>query len=122
MSYNPLKMQGLWPWLLQRVSAAFLVIGMLVHFWALHFYLDKPLDFEDVWLRFRTPGWIVFDLLLLIAALYHGLNGVWGIFNDYLPKPGSRKVVGWVLVVVGVLCFLWGVYILAPFATLTPGV
>jgi succinate dehydrogenase hydrophobic membrane anchor protein len=120
MSYNPVNTQGLWSWLLQRVSAVFLVVGMFAHFWVLHFYLQKPLDFKDVWLRFRTPGWIVFDFFLLIAVIYHGMNGVWAIFQDYCPRVGPRKAVGWILCILGALAFVWGVYILAPFATLQP--
>ena len=122
MSYNPINTQGLWPWFLQRVSATFLVIGLLAHFWVLHFSIEKPLDFKDVWVRFRTPGWMLFDVLLLVACLYHGLNGMFAIVQDYVPKREIRTAVGWILVILGILGFIWGVYVLAPFARLTPRV
>ena len=60
--------QGLWPWLFQRVSAAFLVIGLAVHFLVLHFMIERPVTMAKVAERLQAPGWMVFDSLLLLPA------------------------------------------------------
>lgn len=108
----------LWSWVLQRISAAFLVVGLFVHFWVLH-YIDsasKPVTFELVAERLRQPGWIIFDSLLLIAVVYHGLNGIWSIVLDWNPGKTVRQILGWGLSVIGVLALIIGIYTLIPFA------
>ncbi|MFQ6618847.1 MAG: succinate dehydrogenase, hydrophobic membrane anchor protein, partial [Fidelibacterota bacterium] len=86
---------GLWPWLFQRITAIFLVIGLVVHFYVLHFVIEGDITFEKVASRLSSPWWITFDLLLLAAVIYHGLNGVWGIILDYNPRVTARKWIGW---------------------------
>lgn len=102
-------------WFLQRISAAFLVIGLFVHFWVLHFALEKPLSFDKVQARLISPGWIIFDAILLLCVVYHGINGLWGIYLDFNPGEKARKIIGWFLFVIGVLSFFFGAYILFPF-------
>ena len=48
---------GLWPWLLQRLSAAFLIVGLAGHFLAVHFLVNKEklLGFRDIAARMATP-------------------------------------------------------------------
>ena len=102
-------------WFLQRVSALFIVIGMFVHFWVLHYFLDKPLSFDKVVARLTSPWWVIFDSLLLITVVYHALNGIWNILTDYNPSPSLRKFYGWGLFIVGLLTVIWGLYTLIPF-------
>ncbi len=102
-------------WFMQRISALFLVVGMFVHFWVLHFFLEKPLTFEDVFARLTSPGWVIFDSLLLLAVIYHGLNGVWNVLTDYNPSKQLRKVYGWGLFLIGTATFIWGMITLIPF-------
>jgi len=102
-------------WFMQRISALFLVIGMVVHFWVLHYFIEKPLTFEKVVERLSSPGWILFDSLLLIAVVYHGLNGVWNVLTDYNPSPKLKKFYGWGLFLIGVATVIWGFITLIPF-------
>jgi succinate dehydrogenase cytochrome b556 subunit len=108
----------IWSWFLQRVSAVFLVIGLLVHFWVLHYINidEKPITFSIVQQRLQSPLWIAFDSLLLLAVVYHALNGIWSIFLDWNPRKSIRKILGWSLSVVGVVSFVLGIYILFPFS------
>ena len=102
-------------WFMQRISALFLVIGMLVHFWVLHYFIEKPITFEKVVARLTSPGWILFDSLLLLAVIYHGLNGIWNILVDYNPSGVLRKTYGWILFLIGLATFIWGMATLIPF-------
>jgi len=111
-----LAKQGFWPWVLQRLTGLILVVGLAVHFWVLHFAIERPVTFDKVLERLRYPGWVLFDLLLLVAAIYHGLNGLWAIILDYAPNDLSKRVVGLVLWIVGIVTLLIGVHVLAGFA------
>jgi succinate dehydrogenase / fumarate reductase membrane anchor subunit len=109
--------RGSWSWLLQRVTGVYLVIGIVVHFWVLH-YSGDPLakEFQHVAHRLSRPGWFLFDLSLLFAALYHGLNGIYNIILDFNIREGARKVVGWILWWIGVIASGLGIWILTSFA------
>ncbi len=103
-------------WFLQRISAIFLALGLLVHFWVLHFVIERPVTFLKVQERLLTPGWIVFDLLLLTAAVYHALNGLWNVIVDYNPSSTLRKIIGWVFFIIGFALIIIGIYVLIPFS------
>lgn len=102
-------------WYLQRITAIFLAFGLLVHFWVLHFVIERPVTFAKVQERMLTPGWVIFDLLLLIFAVYHGLNGLWNVIIDYNPPAGLRKFLGWLFFIVGLALVIVGFYALIPF-------
>jgi len=110
------RIAGVWPWFIQRVSAIFLLVGMIVHFWVLHYYLEKPLSFDKVIARLRSPEWVIFDLLLLAAVMYHGLNGIYAIMTDWKMSNSAKKTWGWILSIIGIATFCAGVYILIPFS------
>lgn len=102
-------------WFLQRITAIFLAFGLLVHFWVLHFVIERPVTFAKVQERMLTPGWVIFDLLLLVFVLYHALNGLWNIIIDYNPSPAFRKVLGWGIFIFGLALLIIGIYALIPF-------
>lgn len=107
-----------WSWTLQRVTAVFLIFGMILHFGVLHYtdIADKPVTFAVIQERLQSLWWIIFDLLLLIAALYHALNGIWSIVLDWNPRKTVRKSLGWSLSVIGIIALIIGIYTLIPFA------
>jgi succinate dehydrogenase / fumarate reductase membrane anchor subunit len=102
-------------WFLQRITAIFLAFGLFVHFWVLHFVIERPVTFVKVQERMLTPGWVIFDLLLLIFAVYHALNGLWNVVIDYNPSAGLRNFLGWLFFIVGLALVIVGIYALIPF-------
>ena len=105
---------GLWPWLLQRVSALFLILGLGGHFLAVHFFVDKNrmLTFGEIASRMASPGWLIFDGLLLLAGLYHGLNGVNNVLRDHIRSKGARTGIGWLLFLLGAGLAAYGFIVL----------
>jgi succinate dehydrogenase hydrophobic anchor subunit len=84
-------------WLYMRVSAVLLLGLVLGHLYIMHILQGTDrIDFAFVAERFSTPFWRVYDLLILVLALSHGLNGLRGIVNDYTPAgwgvaPGVER-------------------------------
>jgi succinate dehydrogenase hydrophobic membrane anchor protein len=105
---------GLWSWLMQRVTGAILVVGMAVHIFILPLS-GKTITFETVSARLRHAGWLIFDLVLLAACLYHGFNGLWSVLLDFKPSPGFRRLSAQVLTGLGVLLLIYGAFALVPF-------
>ena len=108
------QQRGLWPWLFQRITGAYLVFGMAVHVIVLPLGRET-ISFESVAERLRNPWWFLFDFLLLSVCLYHGFNGLWSVFLDFNPPEGLRRSIGWALTVFGFMWVVFGFCVLLPF-------
>ena len=103
-----------WSWIFMRLSGLALVFLALIHFTITHIVNDVvETDYDFVAERWHNPAWRLFDWLLLVLALGHGLNGLRWIVDDYVRSPGRRKAVKGVLygltgvlVIVGTLTIL----------------
>lgn len=102
-------------WYMQRITAMILVVGLFVHFWVLHFAIERPVTFEKVQDRLLSPGWVFFDVILLIAVIYHAFNGLYNVISDYNPRPALQKIIAWTLIFVGVIIVIYGILALLPF-------
>ncbi len=102
-------------WYMQRITAMILVVGLFVHFWVLHFAIERPVTFEKVQDRLLSPGWVLFDVVILMAAIYHAFNGLFNVISDYNPRPAVKKIIGWGLTFLGACIVIYGIYALLPF-------
>ncbi len=77
-----------------RVSGLALVFLALVHFALTHIVNDvAETDSGFVADRWANPLWRLFDWALLALALFHGLNGLRWIIDDYVRSAGARTLV-----------------------------
>ena len=60
----------------------------------------------------KETGFVIFDSLLLLFCLFHGLNGVRNVAYDYLNRDQHRRLVTVGLAVLGVFLFGYGLAIL----------
>lgn len=105
-----------WAWLLQRVSAAFLLFFLGAHLWVLHFALgDEKISFERVQVRLHQPFFQVLDVFLLAVVLYHALYGVRSVVLDFRVKGAGKHILTWGLVAVGIIGFIYGLITLRTF-------
>ncbi|MFC7046324.1 succinate dehydrogenase [Halobacteriaceae archaeon GCM10025711] len=88
-------------WLLQRVTAAFLVVVLAFHFFNLHF-LNHAADIEFAGSQFRMSqlGYYLTMVLFLVTAAFHGVNGVYNALVNQGLAGTQKRVVKWTLVVV----------------------
>ena len=104
-----------WSWFFQRISALYLLVGMIVHFSVLHFFKgDMPVNFNMVAERLSSPCWVIFDISLLLTAVWHGWNGCWQILMDVNPAKTQRTILGWLFVLSGIAAVGIGIAILIP--------
>jgi len=106
----------LWMWYFMRISGLLLVILALGHMFIMHILVEitgQEINFAFVTSRWGSPFWRIYDLLLLLLALIHGVNGGRVIAGDYLRRGGWRiglltslYTVGFVLLVVGIYVIL----------------
>jgi succinate dehydrogenase / fumarate reductase membrane anchor subunit len=106
--------RGLWAWFLQRITALMLTVFLFMHVRALHFgTAGRMIDFRFVTERLQGPlaGWWTFFYLLFVpAAMFHGLNGLYGILLDYAPSVAFRRVMLVLVWIVGLGMCVFGYF------------
>lgn len=81
----------LYAWLFMRVSGILLLVLALGHLAIMHILNSvEEIDFAFVVARWGNPLWRLYDWLLLMLALVHGLNGLRVMVHDYVRAPGLR--------------------------------
>jgi succinate dehydrogenase hydrophobic anchor subunit len=93
---------NVWLWLFQRVSAVLLIIILGVHLWLSNFGQASA--------SLRA----ILGVTLLGLALFHGLNGVRTVVFDFDVGVQGRKFTTMLLLLVGAVSLLFGMYGLWP--------
>ncbi len=99
-------------WFFQRVTGVILVIGLTLHFYAMHFSSSGGITHDAILVRLSSPYWITFNIIFLLAAIYHGFNGLLGIMLEYVHSEKLQKALEGLLIVVAASLFALGIYIL----------
>ena len=99
-------------WLLQRVTAAFLVVVLAYHFMLLHFVNHAAeITFAGTSARMSQVGYFLTMVLFLITAAFHGVNGVYNALLNQGLEGTRKKVVLGVLVIAGGALIVQGIYV-----------
>jgi len=104
-------LRGVIQWFLQRLTGFILFIGLIIHFYVMHYSGTGALDYETVTARLSSPYWKGFDILFLLSILYHGFNGLWGIVTEYIKGSFLLRIVQIVIVAASIGLFITGVRI-----------
>jgi succinate dehydrogenase / fumarate reductase, cytochrome b subunit len=105
----------MWLWLLQRVSAVVLLVALITHIVATHLFNLGKLSYDNIGQRLMSGFFITIDILLLAAAVFHGLNGTRMVLLDYwFAERRRRRWLDAALLVVGVAGFAYGLWALWP--------
>ncbi len=96
-------------WLLQRISAVILFILLLFHFITYHFLTStRSVEYRQVLERAQSWWFPLLQFAFLITALYHGLNGLWSVLEDYTTSKAWRLAWYSLLLTVGVVLLFVG--------------
>ncbi len=100
-------LQGLRPWIIQRISAAF--IAVYVIYFAASVFLANPLSVEN-WANWVAwPGNNIAMGLFIFALLWHAWIGIRDVVLDYIPSVVTRMLVLTVVASVLMGSGFWGV-------------
>ncbi|GAB3018399.1 succinate dehydrogenase/fumarate reductase transmembrane subunit [Natronobiforma cellulositropha] len=99
-------------WLLQRITAAFLVVVLAFHFFLLHFVNHAAdITWQGTQMRMQDLGYFLTMVLFLITAAFHGINGVYNALVNQGLSGTPKKVVLAVLTLAGLALVIQGVYV-----------
>lgn len=101
-------------WILQRLSAYGLLFFLAVHLYFVYFArvdVSSALTAAAARQPFQSfpTGFVINEALLLICALFHGLNGVRNIIYDWTTNTGLRRSINAILIAVGILAAFYGI-------------
>jgi len=96
-------------WLLQRLTAVFLIGVLAFHFVLLHFVNHAAeITFMGTQARMSQFGYFATMWLFLVTATFHGVNGVYNALINMGLEGSRKRAVGAVLAVAGTALVLQG--------------
>ena len=105
-------------WYFMRISGLALVVLALGHMFIMHVLVELTggeIDFAFVQSRWGTPFWRIYDLLLLLIAFIHGVNGARIVIGDYVTNRTGRSLVIGVFLVISAIWLVLGMAVIAFF-------
>jgi succinate dehydrogenase / fumarate reductase membrane anchor subunit len=94
-------------WWFMRFSGLALVFLALGHMLIMHVLVQlsgQEVNFAFVTSRWGTPFWRIYDALLLVLALIHGVNGARVVLTDLVPRGGIRSIL---TIGLGLMAVVW---------------
>lgn len=110
--YQSSKNSGANSWMFQRITGIFLVVFAIGHYILMHYNLDSGHTYQAVLNRMQYSWYRILDLIFLSLGMYHGLNGLWGIFRDYKMQPWLKITLVSAIIVLGLAFTAWGYVII----------
>jgi succinate dehydrogenase membrane anchor subunit len=106
----------LFSWFFMRISGIVLIVMALGHLFIMHVYhnVDQMVQWkgvgagEFVYERYAGLGWRIYDFILLFLALFHGLNGIKWLVDDYISSKGWRLFIMSVIYSIAFIFFVVG--------------
>ena len=103
---------GSGPWLLQRVTAAFLIVVLAFHFFLLHFAQHaSEVTFAGTTARMEQWGYLATMVLFLWTGTFHGVNGVYAALLNQGLTGTKKNVVRAVLAIAALALVVQGTYL-----------
>ncbi|UCH92741.1 MAG: succinate dehydrogenase, hydrophobic membrane anchor protein [Candidatus Aminicenantes bacterium] len=108
-SFKETSKAGAIAWLLQRVTAVILFIIVIYHFVYYHFIIQGVYSWKEVAARMQSPWFNLLQFVFLVTALYHGLNGIWMVTEDYIHGKIWRMIIFSLILILGLALFFVGI-------------
>ena len=103
-------------WYFFRVSGIALLFLAIIHLFLNHVATDVSCtSYQLVEIRYSDPFWRLYDWLLLILGLLHGMNGLRIVVDDYVQSRSWRLSLQSLLGLITLVFFLLGTITLITF-------
>ena len=105
-------------WYFMRISGLLLIALVLGHMFIMHVLVQltgQEINFAFVSSRWGNPFWRIYDFLLLLLAMVHGVNGARIVIGDYVTiRPIRAGLIG-LLLATTVIWLLAGMIVILTF-------
>ena len=108
---------GMWAWVGQRISGFGIVVYLFMHIFVISSAIWRPGggSFNHILEYLQKPQFIVGDLILVAAVMFHAFNGFRILLLDVGIGVKRHKVTFWALLVLMAVAVIWGVILAVPF-------
>ncbi|MUW15168.1 succinate dehydrogenase [Halorubrum sp. CBA1125] len=97
-------------WLIQRITAVFLLVVLAFHFFLLHFvHHADEVSFLASAGRMEQLSYYSLMILFLVTATFHGVNGVYNALINQGLTGTKRTVIKWTLVAASAVLIVQGI-------------
>lgn len=100
---------GMFAWILHRLTGVGLVVYLMIHVWGLR-ALSDPVSFNALITKYHSPIFKLGEFLLLVAVVYHAMNGLRIVLIDFLGWAPRQKKLFWTLGAVALVLIVVGGY------------
>jgi succinate dehydrogenase / fumarate reductase, cytochrome b subunit len=98
---------GMWSWVLHRITGATIFFFLFVHVLDTALVRVSPQAYNEVIETYKTPIVGLMEIGLVVAVLYHALNGIRVILIDFWQKgPRYQRQMLWVVVGIFLAVFI----------------
>ena len=105
---------GMWSWVLHRITGATIFFFLFVHVLDTALVRVSPEAYNEVIDTYKTPIVGLMEMGLVVAVLYHALNGVRVILIDFWQQgPKYQRQMLWVVLGVWIAVFIAALGVLA---------
>ncbi len=103
---------GSFAFLANRVAGVALVLYLITHITLLGTAARNRVGFDSVMEKLHSPLWLSLEMLLLLAVIFHAINGIRLILIDAGVQPQKQRPLFWwvvgatavVFVVAAIIC------------------
>ncbi len=97
----------MWSWVLHRITGATIFFFLFVHVLDTALVRVSPQAYNEVIETYKTPVIGLMEIGLVVAVLYHALNGIRVILIDFWSKgPKYQKQMLWVVIGIFLAVFI----------------
>jgi succinate dehydrogenase / fumarate reductase, cytochrome b subunit len=90
---------GMWSWVLHRITGATIFFFLFVHVLDTALVRVSPEAYNEVIATYKTPIVGLMEIGLVVAVLYHALNGVRVILIDFWQQgPRYQRLMLWIVI------------------------
>ena len=98
---------GMWSWVLHRITGATIFFFLFVHVLDTALVRVSPEAYNEIIDTYKTPLIGMMEMGLVVAVLYHALNGIRIILIDFWKDgPRYQRQMLWVVVGVWIAVFI----------------
>jgi succinate dehydrogenase / fumarate reductase cytochrome b subunit len=96
--------EGMWTWILHRATGLGILLFLVVHVVDTGLLIWSPEFYDDALLLYKNPLFRFAELAIVFSVLYHAVNGLRIVVQDFWPvvMQRQRQLVWATAVVVGV--------------------
>jgi succinate dehydrogenase / fumarate reductase cytochrome b subunit len=83
--------EGMWTWILHRVTGLGILLFLIIHVVETATVIYSPEFYDEALFLYKNPIFRFAELLIFFAVLYHAVNGLRIVIQDFWPYVMQRQ-------------------------------